>query len=56
VLIHTPHLADKAHGARRVLEVLAGLNVNPERIWIDHVEERTIRPCLDAGCWVGMTL
>jgi predicted metal-dependent TIM-barrel fold hydrolase len=56
VLIHTPHLADKAHGTRRVLEVLAGLNVNPERIWIDHVEEQTIRPCLDAGYWVGMTL
>jgi len=56
VLIHTPHLADKAHGTRRVLEVLAELNVNPERIWIDHVEEQTIRPCLDAGYWVGMTL
>lgn len=56
VLIHTPHLADKAQGTRRVLEVLAGLNVNPERIWIDHVEEQTIRPCLDAGYWVGMTL
>ena len=38
VLIHTPHLADKAHGTTRVLEVLAGMNVDPERIWIDHVE------------------
>jgi uncharacterized protein len=56
VLIHTPHLADKAHGTQRTLEVLAGLNVDPSRIWIDHVEEQTIRPCLDAGYWVGMTL
>jgi predicted metal-dependent TIM-barrel fold hydrolase len=39
-----------------VLEVLAGMNVDRERIWIDHVEEQTIRPCLDAGYWVGFTL
>ena len=56
VLIHTPHLADKAHGTKRVLEVLAGMNVDRERIWIDHVEEQTIRPCLDAGYWGGFTL
>jgi len=28
----------------------------PRVIWIDHVEEQTIRPCLDAGYWVGFTL
>ncbi len=56
VLIHTPHLADKAHGTRRVLEVLAGMNIDRERVWIDHVEEQTIKPCLDAGYWVGFTL
>ncbi len=56
VLIHTPHLADKVHGTKRVLEVLAGMNVDRDRIWIDHVEEQTIRPCLDAGYWVGFTL
>ena len=42
VLIHTPHLADKAHGTKTVLEVLAGMDVDPDRIWIDHVEEQTI--------------
>ena len=56
VLIHTPHLADKAHGTKTVLEVLAGMDVNPERIWIDHVEEHTVGACLDAGYWVGFTL
>lgn len=56
VLIHTPHLADKAHGTKRVLEVLAGLDVDPQRIWIDHIEEQTIEACLDAGYWVGFTL
>ena len=56
VLIHTPHLSDKAHGTKRTLEILAGLNVNPERIWIDHVEEQTVKSVLDAGYWAGMTL
>ena len=43
VLIHTPHLSDKAHGTKTVLEVLAGMNVNPDKIWIDHVEENGFR-------------
>ena len=56
VLIHTPHLSDKAHGTKRTLEILAGLDVNPDRIWIDHVEEQTVKSVLDAGYWAGMTL
>ncbi len=59
VLIHTPHLGDKLHGTKKVLEVLdnfvrAGLD--PARVWVDHVEEHTVRPVLDAGYWAGMTL
>ena len=56
VLIHTPHLSDKAHGTKTVLEVLAGMDVNPDKVWIDHVEEQTIEWVLDAGYWAGMTL
>ncbi len=56
ILIHTPHLGDKVRGAKRTLEVLAGMNVKPERVWIDHVEEHTVRAPLEAGYWVGMTL
>ena len=56
ILIHTPHLQDKVRGTKRTLEVLAGMNVPPERVWIDHVEEHTIRAPLDAGYWVGFTL
>jgi predicted metal-dependent TIM-barrel fold hydrolase len=56
ILIHTPHLADKLHGTKRVLEILAGLPVNPDRVWIDHVEEHTIRQVKDAGYWLGFTL
>ncbi|WP_417380690.1 TatD family hydrolase [Gimesia sp.] len=56
ILIHTPHLQDKVRGTKRTLEVLSHMNVNPERVWIDHVEEHTIREPLEAGYWVGFTL
>ena len=35
---------------------IKGMDVNPDRIWIDHVEEQTIEWVLDAGYWAGMTL
>lgn len=56
VLIHTPHLADKLKGTRLTLELLRELNAPPDRVWIDHVEEHTIGPVLDAGYWAGLTL
>ena len=28
----------------------------PERVLVDHVEEHTVKPVLDAGYWAGMTL
>ncbi len=57
VLIHTPHLEDKYKGTRMILDMLRNdRRVTPERVCVDHVEEHTIRPALDAGFWVGMTL
>lgn len=57
MLIHTPHLADKYRGTRMILDMLTSdRRVKPGRVLIDHVEEHTIRPALDAGFWVGMTL
>lgn len=57
VLVHTPHLADKYQGTRMILDMLREHSrIAPERVCIDHVEEHTIRPALDAGHWVGMTL
>ena len=56
ILIHTPHLQDKVRGTRRTLDVLKELKVDPSRVWIDHVEEHTIKEPLDAGYWVGFTL
>jgi len=57
ILVHTPHLADKYKGTRMILDILAAdRRVNPQRVLIDHVEEHTIRPALEAGFWVGLTL
>ena len=57
VLIHTPHLADKYQGTRMILDMLGDdRRLRPERVCVDHVEEHTIRPALEAGHWVGMTL
>jgi predicted metal-dependent TIM-barrel fold hydrolase len=57
ILVHTPHLEDKFKGTRMILDMLkSDRRINPQRVLIDHVEEHTIKPALDAGFWVGMTL
>ena len=56
VLIHTPHLRDKLKGTILTLDLLRELRADPGRVWIDHVEEHTIKAVLDGGYWAGMTL
>lgn len=56
ILIHTPHLDDKLIGTTRILEILDNFDCDPGRIWIDHVEEHTVKAVLDRGYWAGMTL
>lgn len=56
VLIHTPHLGDKLKGTRLTLDLLREMKFPPERCWIDHAEEHTIRAILDGGYWAGLTL
>lgn len=57
LLIHTPHLHDKLYGTRKILEILDGFTkLNPDRVWIDHIEEHTIRPVREKGFWTGFTL
>src|SRR6478752_6437092 len=57
ILIHTPHLEDKAKGTRMIVDMLQNDHrVRPERVCIDHVEEHTVRLALDNGFWCGMTL
>ncbi len=57
ILIHTPHLEDKYQGTRMILDMLRGdSRIDRQRVLVDHVEEHTIRPVLEAGFWAGMTL
>src|SRR5438874_8766188 len=57
ILIHTPHLEDKAQGTRMIVDMLQNdRRVRPERVLIDHVEEHTVRMALDNGFWCAMTL
>jgi len=56
VLIHTPHLGDKLKGTRLTLDLLRELRPKPDRVWVDHAEEHTIKAILDAGYWAGLTL
>ena len=57
ILIHTPHLEDKYQGTRMILDMLTGdSRLDRSRVLVDHVEEHTVRPVLDAGFWGGMTL
>jgi len=57
ILVHTPHLEDKLKGTNLILDVLkSDRRINPGRVIIDHVEEHTVKPVLDAGFWAGMTL
>lgn len=57
ILIHTPHLQDKYTGTRMILDMLCEQSqIDRSRVLVDHVEEHTIRPVLEAGFWAGMTL
>jgi predicted metal-dependent TIM-barrel fold hydrolase len=57
ILIHTPHLEDKYQGTRMILDMLADhRSLDRSRVLVDHVEEHTVGPVLDAGYWAGLTL
>ena len=57
ILVHTPHLEDKAKGTRLIMDAIeANGSIDPGRVLIDHVEEHTVRMVLDRGFWAGMTL
>lgn len=57
ILVDTPHLEDKLKGTLLTIDVLKNnRRINPGRVIIDHVEEHTVEPVLNAGFWAGMTL
>ncbi|GLZ11777.1 TatD family hydrolase [Actinomadura sp. NBRC 104425] len=55
VLVHTPH-RDKAAGTRRSLDVVRESGLPPERVVIDHLNEVTVGPVADSGCWMGFSI
>ncbi|MBP2708435.1 TatD family hydrolase [Microbispora sp. RL4-1S] len=54
-LVHTPH-RDKARGTRRTLDVVAESGIAPERVLVDHLNELTVEPVREAGCWMGFSI
>jgi len=54
-LVHTPH-RDKLAGTRRTLDVVSESGIAPGRVLIDHLNELTVRPVADSGCWLGFSI
>jgi predicted metal-dependent TIM-barrel fold hydrolase len=55
VLVHTPH-RDKAAGTRRSLDVIREVDVAPQRVLIDHLNEVTVRVVHESDCWMGFSI
>ncbi|WP_067500066.1 TatD family hydrolase [Actinoplanes sp. TFC3] len=54
-LVHTPH-RDKAAGTRRTLDVVAASGIEAQRVAVDHLNEVTVAPVKDSGCWMGFSI
>lgn len=55
VMVHTPH-RDKVAGTRRTLEIVRQVGLPPERVLVDHLNEKTVDLVDDAGCWAGFSV
>ncbi|MER6951955.1 TatD family hydrolase [Nonomuraea sp. NPDC000554] len=55
VLVHTPH-RDKAAGTRRTLDVVQASGMPPGRVLVDHLNELTVGPVAESGCWMGFSI
>jgi uncharacterized protein len=54
-LVHTPH-RDKQAGTTRSLAVITESGIEPGQVVLDHLNELTIEPVLDSGCWLGFSI
>ncbi|MFL6162030.1 MAG: TatD family hydrolase [Jatrophihabitantaceae bacterium] len=54
-LVHTPH-RDKLAGTRRTLDVVRAAGIDPGLVLVDHLNELTVRPVAEAGCWLGFSI
>lgn len=55
VLVHTPH-RDKRAGTMRSLDVVRESGLAPRRVLVDHLNELTVAPVLESGCWAGFSI
>jgi len=54
-LVHTPH-RDKLAGTRRTLDVVAESGIEPGLVAVDHLNELTVGPVAESGCWMGFSI
>ncbi|NMO52331.1 hydrolase TatD [Actinoplanes sp. TBRC 11911] len=54
-LVHTPH-RDKARGTLRSVDVIKESGIDAGRVVLDHLNEVTVGPALDAGVWAGFSI
>ncbi|BAL89767.1 putative TatD-related DNase [Actinoplanes missouriensis 431] len=54
-LVHTPH-RDKARGTERSIAVVRESGIDPGRVVLDHLNELTVAPALEAGLWAGFSI
>ncbi|MEU5974426.1 TatD family hydrolase [Streptomyces sp. NPDC047315] len=54
-LVHTPH-RDKLAGLHRTVDAVRESALAPEYVLLDHLNETTVRPALDSGCWLGFSV
>jgi predicted metal-dependent TIM-barrel fold hydrolase len=54
-LVHTPH-RDKLAGTTRSLAVIRESGIDPGLVVLDHLNELTIEPVLESGCWLGFSI
>ncbi len=55
VMVHSPH-RDKKRGIIRSLEIAKDMGLSMKKLVIDHNNEETVEPTLDAGAWAAFTI
>ena len=54
-IVHTPRQG-KPQAVERILAVLSGCKLKPDRILLDHLNEEVLPLASDAGCWLGLAV
>ncbi|GAB7143141.1 TatD family hydrolase [Mycobacterium riyadhense] len=54
-LVHTPH-RDKLGGTLASIDVVKRVGIDSGLVLLDHLNEVTIEPALESGCWAGFSI